>query len=68
MAAGHRAAEMDAVSRRHDAMNADLTTKPWMIPIEDLLELGPVGVLKPRFTTLFAGTRPSATSARAGLG
>jgi len=51
MAARHRTAEIHAVALRHDAMNADLTAKPWMIPIENLLELGPVGVPKPCCTT-----------------
>ncbi len=50
MAARHRAAEILAVALRHDAMNADLAAKPWMIPIENLSKLRPVGVLKPRCT------------------
>jgi len=47
LGAGYRAAEIHAVALRHDAMNADLTAKPRMIPIENLAELGSVGVPKP---------------------
>jgi len=51
MAARHRAAEVHAGALRHDAMNADLTAKPRMIPIKNFAELGPVGVLKSSCTT-----------------
>ena len=53
----------NARRRTDDAMNADLTTKLRMIPIESLSELDPVGVRKPSLTTWFAGTRRSAASA-----
>jgi hypothetical protein len=61
MAARNRAAERHAVALRHDDMNADLTAKPRMIPIENFAELAPVGVLKPCCTTATDPTRPSAT-------
>ena len=64
MGAGYRAAEIHAVALRHDAMNADLTAKPRMIPIENLAELGSVGVPKPCCTTRIGRTGPSATSHR----
>jgi hypothetical protein len=42
-------------------MNADLLAKPRMIPIENLPELGSVGVLKPCCTITDATTRALAT-------
>ena len=57
MVAGHHAAEIYAVGLRHGVMNADLTAKPRMIPIENFLELGSVGVPKPCCTTARGLTR-----------
>lgn len=47
MACRYRTAPIHAAALRRDAMNPDLTAKPRVIPIENLSELGPVGVLKP---------------------
>lgn len=45
LAAYHRAAEIHVVGLCHDAIRAYLTAKPSIIPIENLSELGAVGVL-----------------------
>jgi hypothetical protein len=39
-------------------MNADITAKPWVIPIENFAELDPLGVLKPCCTTRAGRTAP----------
>ena len=46
-----RAAEDDKTTLVDGTMNANLATKPGMMPIKNLAKNGPVGVLKPRCTT-----------------
>jgi len=58
------AAEMDPVSLAHDAMNADRTPKPCVVPIKHVTKLAPVGVLSSRCTTPYGPTGHSDTSRR----
>jgi Protein of unknown function (DUF2528) len=58
MAAVRRAAEIHAVTLRHDAMNTDHTAEPRMMRIENFPELGPVGVLKPCCILSVNNTKP----------
>ncbi|WP_346357619.1 hypothetical protein, partial [Bosea sp. (in: a-proteobacteria)] len=60
----HRTTKIYAAALRYDAMNADITAKPRVIPIENFAELDPVGVLKPCCITRIGRTGPSATSHR----